>query len=362
MPIEISRTGWLQLYTEMRSPNGFLTRNFTIKPGGIYKGDKVAIDIQRFGEDVAIAIKKCTGPNLNDFDEWTSKEFTPPAYGEAFPVDVCQLLNRLAGVDPFSAEAVEYSAQLMALMAQGFRLIDDKIARAVELQASQVLQTGKLTLTDKAGATVYTLDYKPKATHFPTVSVPWATVATATPMADLQSLGNVIRADGKISSNQLFFGEAAFTNFIANDEVKSNLDNRRYELGMIAPQFEDSGATFQGHVWVGSYLFQMWTYPDTFTSPSTGLPVPYIDTHKVIMKSDKTRLDMTSAVVPLPLGPDPRVAGLMPPRLSSRADGFDVTPNLWSTPNGKQIFGELESRPLLVPVQIDGFGTLNTGV
>ena len=362
MAVEILSEGFLQLYTEIRSPNGFLSRFFTIKPGGIYNGDKIALDIQRFGEEVAVAITKCTGPNLNDFDEFTTKEFKPPSYGEAFPLDVCELINRMAGVDPFTSAHNEYSAQLIAKMAQGFKLIDDKISRAVELQASQILQTGKLTLTNSAGDTVYELDFLPKATHFPTTSVSWSTLATADPLGDLGDLATVIRTDGKIDSNIVAMGAGALDNFLKNEDVQTMLDNRRIEIGGISPRMADSGATFYGFIWVGTYRFELWTYPDTFTSPETGLPVNYIDDDKVIMLSDKTRLDMTSARVPLPLGPDPRVAGLLPGRMSSRDFSFDVTPNVYTTPNGKQIMGELESRPLLIPVQIDGFGCLDTEI
>ncbi len=359
MAVEITREGWLGLFTQMRSPNGFLSRMFTIKPGGIYSGTKVGLDIQRFGEDVAIVIKQATGPNLNDFDEFTTKEFTPPAYGEAFPLNVNDLLNRMAGVDPFSAAGIDLASQMVARMAQGFVLIDDKIKRAVELQASQILQTGILTLTNAAGATVYTLDFKPKATHFPTVGTAWDQ-ASSDPLGDLESLAKVIRADGKVNPDRLVMGSTALKNFLKHADVKEFLDNRRINIGEIAPEFTDSGATFYGFVWVGAYVFEIWTYPETFNDPQTGNATDYVAADKVIMTSSRTRLDMTAARVPLPLGPDPRVAGLLPGRLSSRTANFDVTPNVYATPNGKQIMGELESRPLLIPVQIDGFGCIDT--
>lgn len=359
MAVELKREGWLQLFTQMRRPVGFLSRRFTVKPGGIYSGDKVAIDVQRFGEDVAVAIKKCTGPNLNDIDIFTTKEFEPPAYGEAFPLDVCELLNRMAGVDPFTAAYTDYAGQLVAKMAQGFMLIDDKIQRAVELQASQILQTGKLTLTGKDGATVYELDFKPKVAHFPTVAIAWATSATAKPLDDIKALADLIRSNGKVSPNRLTFGEKAWSDFLNTAQVKEYLDNRRMELGMIDPAMEDSGAVLQGRIWIGSYYYDCWTYPEDYKDPQTGNPVKYVKDDKVIIDSTRTRFDMTSARVPLPLGPDPRVEGLLPGRLSSRDAGFDVTPNVYPTPNGKQIMGELESRPLLIPVQIDGFGCLD---
>ncbi len=362
MAVELKREGWIELFTQMRRPTGFLQRLFTPKNGSFYSGDKVALDIERFGEEVAVAIKKCTGPNLNDFDEFTTKEFTPPAYGEAFPLDVCDLLNRMAGVDPYTAAYTSYAAQLVATVNKGFMLVDDKITRAVELQASQILQTGQLNLTDANGATTYELDFKPKATHFPTVSTAWSDTANADPLSDLESLADVIRADGKVDPNLLIMGSTALRNFIQNENVQTNLDIRRIDIGMIRPEMRDSGATFYGMIWVGAYQFELWTYKEVYEDPETGDLVKYIDDNKVVMLSDRTRLDMASAKVPLPLGPDPRVAGLLPGRISSRENAFDVTPNIYPTPNGKQIMGELESRPLLIPVQIDGFGCLTTTV
>ena len=357
MAVEIKREGWLQLFTQMRSPSGFLSRLFTIKPGGIYNGDKVAIDVERFGEEVAVAIKKCTGPNLNDIDVFTTKEFEPPAYGEAFPLDVCELLNRMAGVDPYTAAYTDYAGQMVAKMAKGFKVIDDKIKRAVELQASQILQTGTLTLTNSAGDTVYELDFKPKATHFPTVGTSWALASDK--LGDLQVLADLISADGQAQAQRCLFGATALKLFLADTTVQAQLDNRRMTLGEVAPEFDKSGAVFYGHVWVGTYKLEIWAYPGTYKHPQTGVVTRYIEDDKVVMLGQDIRLDMTAARVPLPLGPDPRVAGLLPGRLSSREESFDVTPNVYATPNGKQIMGELESRPLLIPVQIDGFGCLD---
>ena len=155
----------------------------------------------------------------------------------------------------------------------------------------------------------------------------------------------------------------ALKNFIANDDVQKALENRRVNIGEIRPTMTGAGAAFYGFVWVGVHEFEIWTYAETYKDPQTGNPTRYLGDDKVIMISDQTRLDMVSARVPLPLGPDPRVANMLPGRLTSRAVGggsFDVTPNVYTTPNGKQIMGELESRPLLIPVQIDGYGCLTT--
>jgi hypothetical protein len=360
MTIQLSRIGWLPLYEELRAPNQFLTRFFSVKPGGIFRGEKVAIDVRRGGQSVAVAIKKGTGPNLNDVQAFTTKEFTPPVFGEAFPLDVNDLLARMAGVDPHTAAYEEYSAALVALMARGFQQVGDKITRSVEWQASQILQTGKLALTDKTGSINYEVDYKPKTTHFSTVSNLWSGV-TYDALGDIKAMADIIRADGKVDPDRLVFGANALEKFLDDTRVRVRLDNRGMNIGMIDPALADSGATYYGDIQIGAYRFAIWAYPETYEDPATGTAAPFVGTWKVSISSSRARMDMVSAMVPLPLGPDPRLAQYIPGRMSSQSAGFDVTPNLYCTDNGKQIFGELESRPLLVPVAIDSFGCLTVG-
>lgn len=351
-------TGWLLAFEQYRRPTKFLQSFFTMKPGGAFNGKTVEIDIQRFGEDVAVVLRQGKGSNLNDASIITTKEFTPPKYGEAFPADVEELLARSAGVDPYSDAYVPYASKLVMRLMRYFMLGMDKIARGVELQASQILQTGKLTLSDASG-TIFELDFKPKATHFPTVATAWSS-ASSTKLADIGSLAKVIRADGQVNPNILVMGDIAYRQFQADSQVQDALDNRRIEIGQLSPRMVESGATFCGEIWVDSYKFQIWTYPEGYKHPVTGVFTKYIDDDKVVMLSDRTRFDRVSAIVPLPLGPDPRVSSIMPGRLVSDTMDLDVTPNLWCTPDGKQLMAEIESRPLLIPVQIDGFGCLDT--
>lgn len=352
-------TGWMQAFIQMRRPTKFLQSFFTVKPGNIFNGKKVEIDIQRFGEDIAVALRQGKGMNLNDADVVTTKEMEPPKYGEAFPANVEDLVERMVGVDPYSDAYTAYATKLVQSLLKLYQLGIDKISRGIELQAAQVLQTGVITLVDADG-TVYEIDFSPKATHFPTVSTAWD-AAGSTKLADLESLATVIRADGQVNPDMLIMGGTAFNLFIQDENVQKLLDNRRYELGEISPQMLQSGATFQGRVSIGSYQYQIWTYPEGYKNLD-GDFVQYIDTNKVVMLSSQTRLDRLSARVPLPLGPDPRVASLMPGRINGADIGIDVTPNLWCTPNGKQLMAEIESRTLLAPIQIDGFGCLTTDV
>lgn len=359
MAIKELATGWMQLFIQRRMPTMFLQSFFTVKPGNIYNGAKVQIDVQRFGEQIAVVIKRGTGANLNDYTDYTNKEFEPPVYGEGFNARVEELVERMAGVDKYSSAYLEYGQKLVSELMLGYEVVDAKITRSVELQAAQILQTGKLDLLEREGGR-FLVDFFPKATHFPTVSVDWDNAAS-TKLADLEALAKVVRKDGKVNPNVLIFGEQAINDFVDDDAVQKRADIRRFDdMVRINPMLEASGATRYGSCVIGSYRFEMWTYPEYYEDPETGDLLPYVDADKVIMLSTNTRLDRTSARVPLPLGPDPRVASLMPGRLTNRSQNLDVTPNLYCSNDGKSITGDLESRTLLVPVQIDGFGALKT--
>ena len=255
------------------------------------------------------------------------------------------------------------AAEKVLKVAAGKSLVINKkiFTGGIELQASQVLQTGKLELKNKDGVTTYELDFKPKASHFPTVTTDWSDPA-ADALGDLSALGDVIKSDSGVRSTILIFGSSAWSNFQKNDDVKELLDNRRIEIGDINPMLDDTGAIYRGRIWAGNYELEMWSYDADYEDPQTGNPVSYVATDNVVMLSEKTRLDKTAAEVPLVKKPDSMLAPLIPNALQSRAQnqGYVLTPNVYASPDNTALFGQLYSRPLLVPVQIDGFGCLTT--
>jgi hypothetical protein len=113
-------------------------------------------------------------------------------------------------------------------------------------------------------------------------------------------------------------------------------------------------------MWIGSYVYELWTYNGRYKDPVSGNPTRYIDANKVIIDSTETRFDMMSTEVPMPFGVDPRVSAYLPGRMSDRAQQYDVTPNVYVTQDNRQIFGELLCNKLLAPIQIDGYGCLTT--
>ena len=342
----------------------FFTGFFQTPQINFYNSETVEIDIVRSDEDISIAVQDLSaGYRDNSVDLFTNKEFKAPIHKEKIPLNSSDLLKRVPGRNPF--EDVGYRANVIQHLFMGMQKIQRKIQRAIEFQASQVLQTGTVTLNDASGNAIYSIDYKPKAAHFPTAGVSWATATGAQKLDDIDSLASLIRSNGLANADQLIMGVDAFNSLIRDDEVKALYDNRRYDLGTIAPlDVRGNGGIYRGTIEIGNYRYDIWTYNNEYKDPQTSNKVQFLDKGKVIVRASSGRLDGTFGNIPnigRELGINSNnIVPELPNRFSSGVNGVDLFTNVWLTPDGEQIFGGVGSRPLLIPTAIDTFGCLDT--
>ena len=354
---------FLGAFQRMRKPLQFLTSWFKTDKDSYFNTESVRIHVRRHGEPVAVAVQGITSsPRWTDLNQFSKKTFTPYAFNEGYAINGADVFDMQFGHTEYD-ESNYVSLALKSFAEQGVEK-ERSILRAIELMSSQILQTGTVTLINSAGSTIGAMDFKPKATHFPQVSVSWATVATATPLDDLEDLADVIRADTGLFPSVVIMGAGAYRNAIQTTSFLNALDNRRIETALIMPEsINSSGAKKMGYVDVGAYRLEIWTYPATYDHIQTAVKTPYIADDLVVMLSPDTELKMLYGGFPSPLiGPDPRLAAFtrtMPSRIS-RAGFVDVNPLIWADETGQVIKGALRSRPLPIPVGIDEFGCLNT--
>jgi len=355
----------LRVYLQMAMPTLFLSGKFQSPPENFHSSEEVEIDIIRSDEEVSIVVQDLsTGYRMNSDNIYTNKGFKPPINKEAIAINSFDLLKRNAGQNPF--ESPDFRTSIIARMFSGMTKVEAKIRRSMELQASQILQTGILTLIDSAGVALYTLDFKPKATHFPTAGIAWGG-ATSVPLVNISALAEIIRNDGLGDPDELLFGIDAWNAFIADDTVKALLDNRRMDTGAVVPMDKrDNGGTYRGWIDIGNYRYDMWTYGGRYNHPQTGVKTQYISPEKVVVRDSSGRLDATFGAIPN-IGRELGVQATnllpeMPGRISNAGGGMDMFTNAWLSPDGEQLFGGVGVRPLLIPTAIDSFGCLDTGL
>lgn len=349
----------IDMYLEEATAPLFLSGFFRSPPRNFHTSEEIELDVVRDGEDVAVAITDLTvGPRMNQSTLYTNKKFKPPIFDEAGIITSYDLIKRQPGQNPF--QSPDYAANATREAFNLYRKLENKIRRAIELMASQVLQTGKLTLIDNAGAAVYELDFQPKATHMKTVTTTWATNGSAgAPLTDLGDLATVVRRDGKQEPKRLIFGDSAWARFLANADVKAQLDVLRLQTAQIAPETRGQGATYQGSIWIGHYKFELWTYDGFYKHPQTGTLTPYVGADNVIMLPDNPRFDLTYGAIPILVPPEQRALPFLPARIASEGRGLDLTTNSWISEDNKTVKISVGTRPLVIPTAIDTFARLD---
>ena len=357
---------FIQAYYQDATPIQFLSGFFRSPRENFHLSESIEIDIQRSGEDVSIVVTDLSsGYRENSANVFTNKEIVPPIHKELVPLNSGQLIKRMPGQNPYADRT--FRARLVDLMMRNMRLQENKIRRSNEWQASQVLQTGTTTLVDANGVALYSIDFQPKATHFPTVGTAWDDVSPDI-AGDLLSLATVLKADGFVTPDLLIMGEGSFETFIQDADIQARLDNRRIDgNGLVAINPVGQGGVYQGMFQVGSYKFQIWTYPGRYKHPQTGNSTPFVADNKVIMMSSvSTRLDATYGGVPH-IGRELGISGQnilpeLPSRFGSSENGMDMFTNVWLTQDGENLNGGIASRPLFIPTAIDTYGCLDTGI
>ena len=355
----------IRLYEQKNTPpQMFLSGLFESPEMNYHNSEEVEYDIVRTREDISVPIKDISnGYRMNSNDVYTTTSVKPPIYKEAITINSFDLLQRMPGQtthqDPM------FQSSLFERMMSGMVLIEDKIKRAMELQASQVLQTGEINLNNASGTEVYEVDFFPKATHFPTAGTSWATAAGSRKMQDISDLAEIIRNDGLHDPDQLIMGIDAFENFINDSVIQNRFDNRRFDLGTISPmEMRGNGGSFRGIVEIGNYRYDVWTYSGRYTNPNGGGSVRYIDDGNIIVRASSGRLDATFGSIPnigemMGLGNRP-LSTMSPGRMSFAGRGMDMFTNVWFSDDSEQMFAGVGSRPLMVPTAIDTYGCLNT--
>lgn len=338
---------------------GFFSTFFKTEAEDYVDTNTVEIDIERNGVKVAPYMKSIkTGKVLVSAENFNTKEYKPPLISLGYPVDLYQLMERQPGEKEF-AEVGSWMGRLFNKLKKSFVNMHKMVKESIEVQASQILQTGSLTLEDEDSKEAYTLNYPVKATHFPSVTKAWSD-SGATPLADLESLCEVINDDGLRDPTTAIFGKNAWNNFIANEAVKEAIKTDGLHLGALNPAMKNRGGRYMGYVDIGTFRLDLWVYNDKYEKIGATTKYNYMDPDKVIVLTDIEDLDFRCVFGGVPsLGMVEPFTSIIPSEVTY--DGFMRVNNRVYRDEAQDTYvAETKSRPLCIPVSIDRFGCLKT--
>jgi len=282
--------GLVDIYREQVQTTAFLRSFFPTEEFGT---KYLSVEVERGFEKVAVDILRGTEGQRNVFSKSTEKIWEPPLYKEFFDMTQLDVYDRL-----FTSTGDISDADLGSLMAESAKRLmslQQKIERAYELQASQVLFDGITTLS-----AVESIDWKRKAGSLVDQSATTWLTNTNNPFTTLETGAQFIRTNGKSQGEvyNVIMAANVLTAFLGNTYVKERSDILNFNLGNVnLPQRNSVGAAYHGRVSSGSYLFDIWTYPEEYTN-SAGVATGYIPTKKLTILPTNPRFKMAFAAVP----------------------------------------------------------------
>lgn len=330
---------FVDVYRERTTPTSFLRSFFKVKEG---RTKEVSIEVQRGTEMIAVDVERGTEGNRNKFSKSTEKIFVPPYYREYFDATELDLYDRMFGDGEIELAVFN---EFINTVADKYRLLVDKIERAYELQCSQVFETGIVTLVNGDN-----IDFKrkPASKVDKGAGAYWAT-GTVSPYVDLENGCIFMRQKGKAQGGvfNAILGSEAFKALMDNTIFKAanNLFNLRLD-SVVKPQRESVGGTLHGQITCGSYLVNLWTYPEYYDTATT-TNNSYINPKKVIMLPEDPRFALAFAAVPRLL----TKAGSVPQK------GAYIFGDYVDERDSKHIF-DVKSAGVAIPVGVDQIYTV----
>jgi hypothetical protein len=233
--------------------------------------------------------------------------------------------------------------------------LQNKVRRAEELQAAQIMETGIVTINQGVN-----IDYKRKATSKvdPGVGNYWST-ATAPIEAQLIAVGTFFRQSGKSNVNviDMTCSGATYTALKASNYFANNANYNNVNLNDIRkPEKVPAGSVYHGQITAGSFRFNIWVYDETYQDESKVTQRYMAENQTAFTPASGNMLDLAYGGLPEVVRDPSRVE--FPQYIRNVSAKFMIYNKIGEN-RASHIFG-VRSAPLCVPVTIDRIYTLQT--
>lgn len=306
----------------------------------------VSIEVQRGIANIAVDVMRGSEANGNNFGKSTMKVMAAPLFFEKFTNTDLDLYNQLFG---YNGEVIdsEIVKALATEIAEKYQTLHNKIDLAYEVNAAQVLQTGKLTTR-----TLDEIDFKAKNTHITTLSTKWATTANSSIFTSITDLCRQLKKDGAAAVEfDLIMGASAASTLLNSADYKSNYALNPITVADVAkPKAMMTGATFIRTIVVDTFIVNLYSYESYYTN-SSGSQVTILDPKKVVLIAKSFKGVQSYAAVPRVL-PSPNGSNVQ-----VMSQGRYVRNNYTDPATTSHTF-DVKSAALPVPVTIDHFGCM----
>jgi len=349
----------LEVYQEdtRNARPGLLTSFFKVKDSYYTDSERISLDIVKSSRKAAPVVTALGGNSVKISKSiFNGIEVAPPIYSLSRPVDLYELLQREPGETEWTQNKINWAVKVANKLRDSKSDMTDMIMRSVEYQAAQVLQEGKITLTDENGNDAYVLNFNKSANQMVTVTNKWD-ASGSDPEKDLDALAQALADEAGITATTLIFGRKAWDAFMKHANIAKLIDKTSYDLGVFTNDVRGKGEIYKGRIALGSFTFYLYVYNASFEDFSTGSLVRYLDEKNVLMFPNEADLDfrLVHAVYPM-LKSKSEFANLVPDvAIIDRVRFFNKVIDDEDTDSTMM---KVAARPLCLPASLDNWGVL----
>lgn len=268
MSFDVYSTGRLLMAVqEMDRADSFLRdRYFPTTPADVFNTEEIFIDYRDSDMKLApFVAEHKKGVNVLR-DGFETSRYTPPTVAPRRTITLDDLKGRGFGEALFGTMSPAQREQVLAL--QDLAELDRMITRREESMAAETMLNNAVVVKAVGDDAANTVDYEVRyfkgsanqAVYTPTKK--WDD-ASATILADLSAAVRKLAERGLPASDLVCSPDVADA-IVNNEQVQKLLDNRRYDLGQVAPTLSAPGAAVVAQLNVSGYLVNVIAYAQTY--------------------------------------------------------------------------------------------------
>lgn len=324
---------------EMKPARTFLKRLFFGGGPQRYTTEHIDIDIQTAGRRAAPFTSRHGPGKVVDRVGFISYTFQPPNVAPKMAVTVPDMQTRLPGEHIYAGQSPE--ARASELLGGDLATLDDMITRREEIMVRDALVTGAIVCDGDDVAQTITLPARHASLTLGLLNAAdrWG-AGTADILRDLRAWRRAINAQSGLTAGVLILGFEAIDALLASTPVQTILDNRRMDLGLISDQLLNAGASYVGRL----QGIDIWGYEELDSSGD-----PLISAKTALMGSPQADCRMCYGAVGVATGEGTAARITLVPA--------ERVPESWVEREPPVRWLKISSRPLPIPIQINGFLT-----
>lgn len=327
-----SRT-MLQALEQMLPPRTAIL-DFFFKNTNQSTTENVDIDIVKSKRKLAPFVNPMMEGKVVARDGYSTRSFKPPYVKPKMPFSGADLLKRQAGETIYQGNS---SPDQRARVQLGKDLLKlrNMIIRREEWMAAKAIITGKVPIVGEGvNAEV---DFLMSASHLITLvgNALWSDYINSDPISNLRDWRTLCSQDCGKKPDVVIFGATVIKHFLANAKVVALMDKTKIALGQINVKELPNGLTYYGNIeGLDIYGYDKWYVDDQTGNESAMVPAD-----RIVMGSTQAEtVRQYGAIIDL------KATAAVP-----------YFPKSWEQEDPSIRWIMLQSAPLPVPTEIDGF-------